>query len=1136
MKKKLFLSVILLFFLISIFVFGSYAFWTQNFFQQDLNHSVTTCLNTEFSEHSDAILLEKSYPISDLEGLASKAFRFSISNQCQEYVGYQVNLEKIISDLKEFPLQYVKASLNAIEPQILTDFTSVTPILQNADASYKLITGTLSGNETVMYELRLWIDENTPSGYETSDATFLSKITVVATPTTEEEIKNEIQIEVTSLTEDYNEESETVRIHSVSENANLTGYYYSSVLLDSYESISWIPILPETKSFEIEKAYYDLGLYYIYFRDELGNISSQEIPISKIDRESPIVHSVTGNLEEWTRESVTLVINDAKDEGIGLGSNPYSFDNGVTWQSSNTKTYTSNTNDIVIQVRDQLGHVYIHPTIHIHNIDKEKPSIVSVSGNPSSWQSEATLVVNGASDTESGLSSYAYSFDNGVTWQSENSKTYTSNTNDIIIKVKDNVGNIYTHSAIHITKIDHMSPTITNVSGNPSSWQSEATLVINGANDGGIGLDSNPYSFDNGVTWQSGNTKTYTSNANNIIIKVRDKFGNIYTHPAIHITKIDDKSPTAKISASTSFGTITVSASGSSDSQSGIKNYQYSRDNKNWVTSTSTTYNFTGLSDGSYTVYVKVTDYVDRVSTISTNAVVAYQNVYVSSSGNDSSGKGTSSSPYATIQKAYSRVGSGYNIILLSNITSTSTANFNTSGKTVILKSNGSSVYSVVRGSSLKSSLLSLASTNTLHVHNINFNGNGVSSTSPLLNVSGSSTLNLNSGVTVQKAVNTSTYSGGGVNVTSGSSLNVNGATITNNKASNQGAGIYNNGGTITFNSGTISSNTFSGSGGEGAGIFGWGGTINIKGGTISDNKNAVRGGGVFMGNSGRIVMSNGTITKNSNAGIAIASSASMTITGGTISSNTSGFGGGIIVDEATLDFSNALVKDNTASSGGGGLNCNSNSTCTLKSGTFENNSASSGGAIHISSAVVNLQGVTLKNNRATGGDGGAAVVWSGTLHMSSGTISGNVASSSGGGISYLDSSKGTISGGTISSNTSSGGAGGGGIIVADGSNVMITNINITGNTATWGGGIALAGNAGVPTLTFKGGTVQNNTATGNAGGIDINNGILNLQGGNVINNKCNTADNVGGIAVCCNGKYNYSSGNVSGNTPKNTW
>ena len=315
-------------------------------------------------------------------------------------------------------------------------------------------------------------------------------------PTDEDQIKNVIDIQVTSLTDNYNTELETVKIKAQSETSKLTSYYLSDHEVDE-QSIVWTPILPYVDEYDLERTYNTLGTYYIYFKDEKGNVEYQEIPITKIDREEPIITGVSGNPSNWVNQDVTLTIEGASDTQSGLANEAYSFDNGVTWQSSNSKTYTSNTDHIVIQVRDQLGHIYTHPEINITMIDKTNPTITNVSGNPSSWQTEATLIVDGVSDTQSGLADEAYSFDNGVTWQSSNVKKYTSNTN-------------------------------------------------------------------------------------NIIIKVRDKAGNVYTHSVINITKIDDVVPTAKISVSTSLGTITISENGSSDTQSGIKNYQYSKDNKNW--------------------------------------------------------------------------------------------------------------------------------------------------------------------------------------------------------------------------------------------------------------------------------------------------------------------------------------------------------------------------------------------------------------------------------------------------------------------------------------------------------------------------------------------------------------------------
>lgn len=742
----------------------------------------------------------------------------------------------------------------------------------------------------------------------------------------------------------------------------------------------------------------------------------------------------------------------------------YSFDNGASWQSENTKTYTENENNIIIKVRDNLGNIYTHEKIDITKIDKTAPIITSVSGNSNNWTSSVTLQINGAKDEGIGLEELAYSFDNGDSWQSENTKTYTENESNIIIKVRDALGNTYTHEEINITKIDKTPPTITSVSGNEASWTNgNVTLTINGIEDIESGIPENPYSFDNGVSWQSSNQKTYTENTSNIIIKVRDNVGNIYTNPTINITKIDKTAPTPKISATTSLGTITVNATGTSDKESGIKEYQYSRDNTNWYTSTSTTYTFTGLNDGSYTVYVKAKDNVGNTSNaVSVGAVVAYQNVYVSSSGNDSTGNGSSSKPYATIAKAYTRVGSGYNIVLLSNITQTSTANFNTANKSVNLKSNGSNVYTITK-SGFTTAMISVSNKNTLTTTNITINGNNVASSNAVLDISGSSTLNLNSNATVKGGKN-SAY-GGGIRVTGTSAFNMNGGTVTGNSTSDhQGGGVHiTENSTMTLNSGTISNNSSTNSEyGQGGGIFVWEGTLNIKGGTISGNTVTENGGGIWIGG--------GT-----------GSTTVLSITG------------------------NCNISSNTASYQGGGIYIGNPTKFTMSAGTISNNKASdAGGGIMIRDSGTNatITNGTISSNTATWGAGVCTFLYA-TLTINGGTIQNNVASNVGGGLR------------------------------CDYATCTINNVNITGNTAQYGGGISIWTDT---VVYFKGGTVQNNTATGNAGGIDVNGGTLNLQGGNVINNKCTVADMVGGIAVTSNSTYNYSSGTVSGNTPKNTW
>ena len=269
-------------------------------------------------------------------------------------------------------------------------------------------------------------------------------------------------------------------------------------------------------------------------------------------------------------------------------------------------------------------------------------------------------------------------------------------------------------------------------------------------------------------------------------------------------------------------------------------------------------------------------------------------NIYVSSSGNDTTGNGTINFPYATINKAYQKIYNNGTIKLLSDITQTSEANFNTTSKSVTLTSN-SDTYKIIRGSQLTSgSIILLSNSNTLTTRNITFDGNNVQATKSLLFVTGSSALIINNGTTITKSKNSG--NGGGIAVNS-STLTLNGGEITNNTSSNDGGGIVIVSSTLTINDGAISNNTSTSGGGA---IHSSNSSIiNINGGTISNNTTA-DGGGI-----------NATET-------------TITLNNGTISGNyASHSGGGIILWSGSVNFKGGSIINNRCESswgGGGGI------------------------------------------------------------------------------------------------------------------------------------------------------------------------------------------------------------------------
>ena len=224
-------------------------------------------------------------------------------------------------------------------------------------------------------------------------------------------------------------------------------------------------------------------------------------------------------------------------------------------------------------------------TVINYTNDATAPTVTSVTGNATSWtNSNVTLTVNGAKDNSGGigLHSTPYSFSTtkgSYRWQASKSKTFSSNCT-VYVYVRDAYNNIRLVSTQTISKIDKSAPTYTNVMGNAASWtNSNVTLKVNGATDTASGLHSTAYSFtttSGSYSWQSGNTKTVSSNGT-YYIYIRDAAGNIRSAGSVNVSKIDKTSPvisdiTVQKDSETKQTTVTITAS---DSLSGIAGYSF---------------------------------------------------------------------------------------------------------------------------------------------------------------------------------------------------------------------------------------------------------------------------------------------------------------------------------------------------------------------------------------------------------------------------------------------------------------------------------------------------------------------------------------------------------------------------------
>ena len=241
---------------------------------------------------------------------------------------------------------------------------------------------------------------------------------------------------------------------------------------------------------------------------------------------------------------------------------------------------------------------------------------------------------------------------------------------------------------------------------------------------------------------------------------------------------------------------------------------------------------------------------------------------------------------------------------------------------------------------------------------------------------------------------------------------------------------------------------------------------VTVDGGTLDINGGYIVGGGSNGTPGGGIYVDNGTVN----------------IRGGVIAANRGSSGGGIFFQNGTLNISGGAVTGNEVING----------------------NTDNGGGIFFQNGTLNLSGGYVTNNykecdcdqceddvNNTHGGGGIALANSSVMNMTGGYVTGNYSGLAGGGIYagfHSHNVKFTMSGGTIASNCAERGEGGGlriaggttGVIRATGK-VYITN-NKTNSDDDWGGGGVFVQESG--NLTIMDALITNNHAEGFGGGV----------------------------------------------------
>lgn len=179
MKKKK-LLIILGIIVITFMVIGvSYAYYIKTFSQVNSNVVKTKCLNLSLTNEKNDIKLDEQYPIPDSEGKKLVPYQFTITNICEQFISYNVNLEALEGTTMDS--NAIKVMVNNEAPVNLATLNTAQTSINNSVESRTLVTGSLGSGDSVDYAIRLWMDYGDSADLSSMNKVFNSKVVVTAT-------------------------------------------------------------------------------------------------------------------------------------------------------------------------------------------------------------------------------------------------------------------------------------------------------------------------------------------------------------------------------------------------------------------------------------------------------------------------------------------------------------------------------------------------------------------------------------------------------------------------------------------------------------------------------------------------------------------------------------------------------------------------------------------------------------------------------------------------------------------------------------------------------------------------------------------------------------------------------------------
>ena len=178
-NKKTLITITSIVAVLLVIIGVTYAYWLVTKNQTNSNVIGAGCLDISLNGEKNDIELTEQFPLSDTDGMKLVPYEFTVTNNCNTSVDYQVNLESIGEESTSIIPEALKVALGdkiGLLGSKKTTETTLSGAYESRILGMSRLAAKGETGSSDTYELRIWIDRDAPISEQ--NKTFTSKISV----------------------------------------------------------------------------------------------------------------------------------------------------------------------------------------------------------------------------------------------------------------------------------------------------------------------------------------------------------------------------------------------------------------------------------------------------------------------------------------------------------------------------------------------------------------------------------------------------------------------------------------------------------------------------------------------------------------------------------------------------------------------------------------------------------------------------------------------------------------------------------------------------------------------------------------------------------------------------------------------